>query len=496
MSVPPEGQSPDVLAGSDVGERVVRGGVQRAAGFSAVNLITSAIAVILLRHLGVENFGRYGTVLALVSIVYGISDAGLSLTGSRELALLDDPEQRRDLLAHVLGLRIVLTAAGILAAVLFALVAGYDRDLVLGTLICGIGIFLLSVQTAMLLPLAVELRNGTIALNEVLRQAVLLVCFLVLAVAGAGLVPFFGGQVVAGIVSIAVTPLLLARHHFVAPRWGGEQLRMLASTGLPVAIASVLGVLYVRMLVIEMSLVSSKPDEVGYFVTSVRFLEVAAAGFPVLLVSVVLPVLTIAARDNRDRLEYMSARTTEAMALGGGLVALTLWIAAHPIIVILGGKEYEPAVPVLQIQALASVTIFVAAAWQPTLIGLGRARDIAFSVVVGMVVVLVAGLVLIPSMEAQGAAVAAVLADVAYAGVLFAALWRAGPGRGLDFGRLGRILLAALPAVAIGIIPGVPDILLAIVAAGVYLGLALALGAVPSEMTDGVRAALSGRRAR
>ena len=60
--------------------------MQRATGFVAVNLLTAIGAVVLLRYLGVEDFGRYGTVLALLSIVYGISDAGLTMTASRELA--------------------------------------------------------------------------------------------------------------------------------------------------------------------------------------------------------------------------------------------------------------------------------------------------------------------------------------------------------------------------------------------------------------------------
>jgi O-antigen/teichoic acid export membrane protein len=68
-------------------------------------------AVLLLRHLGVDDFGRYGTVMALLGIVQGISDAGLTMTGSRELAVRAG-EERRELLAHLLGLRILVTGAG------------------------------------------------------------------------------------------------------------------------------------------------------------------------------------------------------------------------------------------------------------------------------------------------------------------------------------------------------------------------------------------------
>ena len=67
----------DVLSGPDVAAHVVRGGLQRGAGFLAINLLTGLTAIVLLRYLGVEDFGRYGTVMALLAIVQGVSDAGL-----------------------------------------------------------------------------------------------------------------------------------------------------------------------------------------------------------------------------------------------------------------------------------------------------------------------------------------------------------------------------------------------------------------------------------
>ena len=70
------------------------------------------------------------------------------------------------------------------------------------------------------MPLSVELRNGLLAVNQVLTQAVLLLGFVVLAVVGAGLLPFFAVQIVVGVVLLAAAPLLVSREHLVAPRSG------------------------------------------------------------------------------------------------------------------------------------------------------------------------------------------------------------------------------------------------------------------------------------
>ena len=65
-----------------------------------------------------------------------MTDAGLTAVGARELALRPRGERRVELLGTLLGLRIVLTVAGV-APWRFAVVAGYDRTMVWGTLLAG-----------------------------------------------------------------------------------------------------------------------------------------------------------------------------------------------------------------------------------------------------------------------------------------------------------------------------------------------------------------------
>jgi O-antigen/teichoic acid export membrane protein len=116
MSTAPEADA-GVLGGEDLAGRVVRGGMLRAAAFAVVNLLGVASSVVLLRHLGVADFGRYGTVIALVGIATGLADAGLNVTGSRELSLLPPGERRRRLLGALLGARLLLLVGAGLAAV-------------------------------------------------------------------------------------------------------------------------------------------------------------------------------------------------------------------------------------------------------------------------------------------------------------------------------------------------------------------------------------------
>jgi len=475
---------PGVLSGTDVAGRVVRGGVQRALGFGVVNLLGVVSSVILLRHLGVADFGRYGTVIALVSIASGLADAGLNVTGSRELALLPDAEDRRRLLGGLLGVRLLLLTLAALGAVAFALVADYDQDMVVGAALAGVGALLVGIQSTLTLPLTVDLRNGRLTISEVLKQVILVVGVVALVVGGAALTLFFGVQVMVGIGALLAVPFLVDRAQLAWPSLSREDLHHVAFTALPLAIAAILTALYLRMLIVIASLLTSE-YETGLFVTSSRVIEMIG-GLALLVVGVILPVATVAARDDRPRLRYMLASTTKLALVGGGLLALTVIVAARPIVVVLGGESFAGAASVLRLQAPVVLTVFLVYAWTGFLIADGRRRALVQSMLVGTVVLIATGIVLIARFDAEGAALAAVLADV----VLITALWRSmrhvGDGHvGVERGYLLRyaVTLAAGGGAALAVLAVLPAVVAAVVAAAVFVGLALALRLVPMELT-------------
>jgi O-antigen/teichoic acid export membrane protein len=478
------GAEPDVLSGPDIADRVVRGGALRAIGFGVVNLLGVVSSVVLLRHLGVSDFGRYGTVIALVAIASGLADAGLNMTGSRELALLPRGPERRRLLGALLGVRLLLLTAATLAALAFAAVAGYDSEMLAGTALAGVGAALVGAQSTLTLPLVVELRNGLVTLSEILKQVILVVGVVALAAAGAALTPFFAVQVAVGVGALLAVPLLVARADLAWPSLSRQEVRRLAIVALPVALASIVTAFYVRTLIVLASLLTSE-YETGLFVTSARILEMIG-GVALLVVGVILPVATVAARDDRGRLRYVLSATTKLALLGGGLLALTVVVAARPIVVVLGGEEFAPAASVLRLQAPVVLTIFLVYAWTAFLIADGHRRALVRCMLIGLAALFLTGVPLIAQFDAEGAALAAVAADVVLTAVIFFAVRRVGHGRvGVEPGYLARyaVALAAGAAAALAVLAVAPAAVAAVVAAAVFTGAAFAVRLVPSELS-------------
>lgn len=469
----------DVLTDASAGGKVIRGSIWRLGGNVAGILLGLGTATLLLRHLGVAESGRYVTVMSIVSIAGGIGDAGLNATGSRDLALRE-PQRRRALLSNFLGLRLLFWPLGAAAAIGFALLAGYPSRMVIGTALAGGGLFILAVADAALLPLTVELRNSRLAFVDFFKQAVTLAGVALLVALGAHLVLFFAVQVLVGVAVVALTPVLVGARPFPAPRFDRDEQRSLLARAVPVAIALILGQLYLRLVIVLMSLISSV-KQAGYFGGSLRAME-ALIMLPILIAGVALPMLAAAARDDRARLRYAIEGLSQGAVIAGVLVVLVTVRAATPVMLAVGGPSFRSAGGVLRIQVAALLFIALYQIWTMALLALDRQRDLILTNVAAVLAVAGFAAVLVPAFGAQGGAAASVLGDAILASLIYWRLRRAAGRVVLPLGFLARVALAALVASAALVVPGLPNLAAAALAGVLFLGAGLLAGMFPREL--------------
>ncbi len=476
-----EFRPPHALSEPDVGLRVVRGASIRAGGYGLGMLFTAVASIFLLRYLGVANFGRYATVASLVAIAGGLTDAGLTAVAGRDLTLRAPGEERRNLLANLLGLRLVLTSLGIAVAATFAVAVGYGQVLVAGTLLAGVGATLNTYQTTTTLPLSIDLRIGRVTVPEVLKQAAMLVAIAVLVAVGAGLLPFFGVTIAAAAVGLAVTPSLVGNEFVWRPKFVWREWQTLIREALPLSASVVLGVFYFRLLIVLMSLLTSAVAT-GLFATSSRIVEMlyAVGG---LVATTALPVLAVAAADP-VRLSYIVQRMTETAVIGACYLVLLVAVLAEPILVLLGGSQYRAAAPILRIQLIALIPIFVTYVWQLALISVRRQSAMVLSNGLALAVGLASGLVLIPAYGAKGAAIAAVAAEVACTFCLAIVLSREREASLPDFLPLWKPAAAFALGIGVAFPTGLPAAVAAVAATVANIGVLALTRAVPSEGRD------------
>jgi O-antigen/teichoic acid export membrane protein len=389
-------------------------------------------------------------------------------------------DDRRDLLAHLITLRLVLTPLGVIAATLFAVIAGYDHTMVYGTILAGIGLVLVSTQATLMLPLAVELKFVRLTIAELIKQTVTVAGIGVLVIAGASLLPFFTLQIVVGLVVVLSTPLIVGKEWWHRPRANRRQLRLLVREALPMATALALNVIYFRTLVIITSLIATA-IETGYVATSFRIFEILL-GVPTIVMGVALPVLSAAGEEGGGRLHYVIQRMTEVGLAASAFLAILIVFLAKPVIVLLGGDAYSGAASVLRIQGFSLIGLFLGQAWQLGLVSIRRQRDVAVANGVALVFVIGLGLALIPWLGADGAGVAAVAAETLLASILLFMLHRRDTAP--DFRFAWKVVLASLLALAPLLIPGLPEVAGAAISALLFLAVAWFTQLVPPEVVD------------
>jgi O-antigen/teichoic acid export membrane protein len=249
---------------------------------------------------------------------------------------------------------------------------------------------------------------------------------------------------------------------------------------LPLAVAFAMSVVYFRVLVVLVSLLSTE-EQTGLFGTSFRIFEMLL-GLPALILSVALPLLSVAGDEDDSRLRRALQSMTEASLLIATLLVVGIGILAEPGIRLVGGDEYLGAVPVLRIQALALIPVFLVQTWQLGLIA-GRAqRAMAVANGLALVLVLALGLAFVPSGGAEAAAWVAVAAETGLALFLWIALHRTNPAGAPSLRSAWKVAVAAGLAVGAGYLLRDSPVVGACVATVVFVALAIVTRAVPLDL--------------
>jgi O-antigen/teichoic acid export membrane protein len=469
----------EILDSASAGALVIRGSVLRGASFAAGVALSIGSAALMIRHLGADDYGKYVIVISLVAIVAGFTDVGMANVAAREIAA-SEPEERKRLLANLLGLRIVIAVAGVLVATAFAIVVGYDSAMVAGTVLAGIGGLLAMIQHTYAIPMGVALRWGWISAIDLFRQALTVVAVVLLVVAGVGLVPFLAATIPVSLVVLAVAVPWVRGIAPLRPAVElGQWSWIVRLTGVYAA-ASAVGTIYVFAAVIANSLVGSD-QEAGYLGAAFR-VYIVLASIPLLLVSTAFPVLARAAHVDRARLDYSLRRVFEISLIVGVWMALATVLGANFALAVVAGEGFGPSVGVLQLQALALVPGFLATAAAFALVSLRLNVGLLVANAVALSSTVVLTLALVPWIEAKGAAVAMLAGDSALALLYGITLARAG-ALPFEVAAVPKVAaaagLAALPALA-----PFPDIALVAVATVVYFAVLFLLRGVPPEITD------------
>jgi O-antigen/teichoic acid export membrane protein len=463
------------------GPRLIRGSAVRIGSYVLGILCSVASSALLLRHLGVIDTGRFVTVIALGTIVAGISDLGLSSLALREYAIRDSDERNR-FMGNMLGMRCAYVVAGITVAVAFGAMAGYPHTMLVGIPLIGVGVMLGALQQSFSVPLSATLRLGWVATLTLLISVGSLLAYVVLVAMGAGLMPFYGVLATATLPALVVTIWLVRRQTPLTPRFDATEWRRTMRQILPYSAAAVFYVLYFRFTVVSLSLLST-PRETGYYGAAFRVLD-AVTVIPPLLASSAFPILARAARDDRERLCNAMERLFHGMLIIGVWIGLSLHLGAALAIAVVAGSAFEPSIDILRVLAVAVVGTCLISSWGYGLLALGYLKQILVANLIAACVAALSSVLLIPDYGAIGAAFVLTVAEFVVATGYGVALWRIDRRLVVGLRLLPRVLIAGAVAIGLPVILSLPSVPALAAATVLYFGTLAMLRAIPPEIRE------------
>ena len=367
---------------------------------------------VLARRLGASGFGTLQFALAVMAYPLIMVDLGLTTFGLREIAR---GSSSPDLVRRVVGARLTLLAGTLVVLAAVAIFTPLATELRTVVVVLSLGLPAAALNARWVLQ--GERRFGRAAVVDVATTGTQLLAVLVLVSWGGHASTAAVALTLAAWTTTTISLLLAGRRSRFRPRIGPDT-RATILRSLPLGAAAIAITVYYSIDTILLGIFRGA-DEVAYYAAAYR---------------VILPVLALAGAVGTvaiPHLSYLVAsaapsvdRTVAGLSRKMILVALPMAVggalAAEPIIRLVYGPEFSPAVVPFQILVWSIVTVYANAAFAFLLLARGGDRRYLMAVSAGAVMNVGLNLVAIPLAGMMGAAVTTIASELTVLGLL---LW-------------------------------------------------------------------------
>jgi O-antigen/teichoic acid export membrane protein len=372
-------------------------------GGDLLNRVLSLLGVVVLaRYLGSSGYGEYSLVLAYVSFFPILSELGIGQILFREMSR--DEEKRGIYVGNALFLQMFLSILSFLLAVSLIRFLDYSPSLT-GLIYLYSLTLLFTAFSPLLVVFGVHLRMEYPTFVNLFNRFLSLLIILTVAFTGRGLRELFLLLVLAGALATLLNIRFALR--FIRPRFHLRPplMRFLLRESWPVALSGLLVTAYLRVGYILLSKMEGEAA-LGYYAAATNLVEPFLI-LPIALSASLFPFLSRWAFTSRERYTQTYELTFKYTSLLFVPLAVGITLSATPVIRLVYGSDFLPAVPALQILVWAEVFMIMYFITSKVLLSANRQRmDLLFTAVMA-VSNLSLNLLLIPRYGIVGAAIAA-----------------------------------------------------------------------------------------
>ncbi|MFC1721826.1 flippase [Patescibacteria group bacterium] len=448
-----------------------------ALGLFSIALIT--------RHLGVDGYGQYATAITFVGIFSIIADMGLYIYVVREIS--KERANSDHIVSNVFTLRITSAVILLSLAPIVALLFPYDQIIWYAILLATLSFFFISLNQILIGVFQRRFDTRIVAVAEIVGRFALIALLFVAIWLGLGLLAIIVCVVAGSFVNFLIVYLAARRHVKIRLRFDFAFWKEILKVTWPIAISVVLNVIYFKVDTIFLSVMKPGRD-VGLYGEAYKILEVLIA-FPAMFAGLVMPLLSLSAFKDWQKFKRVIDKGFDVMSMAALPVVVAGIILAEPIVVFIGGPEFAPAAPILQILVLATASIFIGNLFANAVVAINKQRQMVWAYLGTAALAVALDWLLIPQFTYIGAAWATVATEVLIAGFSIWMVWKTS-GALPSMRNLGKVFVAGA-AMAVAIwggatwfdwqIPWWWLLTLLVVGLAVYVGVLFGIGGVKRQ---------------
>lgn len=410
-------------------------------GGKIISIVIGLLSVALItRYLGLDGFGNYTTVIAFVSFFATLADLGMTLVTSQMISRpgADEPK----ILNSLFGLRLVSILSILALAPIIGSFFPYSPEIKIGILISTLSYIFPALNQIIIGLLQKHLRLGQAAIAEVFGRILLITGILVVINIDGGLNGLLWIHVLSAAGSFFLAYFLAGSIHWLKPRFDWVFWRSILKKSWPLALTTLLNLIYLKSDTIVLSL-SRSASEVGLYGAADRAVEVLTT-LPFLFAGIILPILTRAwGEEKTDYFKMVLQKSLDLMSILAIPLVIGTFILGNPVMTLLAGAEFTASGSILKILILAVAGIFIGCIFSHAILAIDQQKKIIGAYLFIALSSLLLYVLLIPRWSYWAAALITLYSEwgIAYLAIRLA---KKHTGFKMNFKVAGKSLLAAL----------------------------------------------------
>lgn len=366
------------------------------------------VASMLFRYLGREGYGNYTTVIVFLQFFGILVDMGLYIILIKKIS--EPGTDVNSLVSNVFTLRLISAIVFLGFAPILVLFFPYPLIIKTGVAIASLSFLFITLNQVLQGVFQKNLKMEKVTISEIVGRLVLLggtflaihldlgLLTILIAVVGGSLANFF-------FTFFWAKKLVLINLKFDLAVW-----KQIAKEALPIALAIFFNLVYFKADTLFLSLLKSQSD-VGIYGASYKILEVLIT-VPAMFAGLAMPVLTAAfARKNLESFRRVLNKAFDFLVMVAVPMAVGTYFTAKPMMLFIGGREFEASGQVLQILIIATAIIFVGNLFGNAVVAVNQQKKILWAYAAIAIVSVIGYLTLIPRYTYFGAAWVTVVSE-------------------------------------------------------------------------------------